>query len=402
MVLSRFDPPGNLEDYDTIPNQREAWSEFISNVFDSAIRENERLLSQGKSQFYNPLRTNTPEEAKEASIAWPGFPKRLSEDPDLTWRQAMAIADQRPAPGESRIHDEYLEWFVEYDEESTKVKRVTFTCEGPEYWRAMANGHPFSSPNWQVHARGDKQRVLALYQQFVSPDVQLGDLFLGSRYNPLNKWNTSHGAMHLTHPANTLGAEINLAADATVLRKGGEGTIISDQNDLIRCAGYGGEERASDPLIGSEVNALARQGALITLKNPVGLYMLEPNTSGWTAPDNSDPLSFWKILRGKPGFAVRAVYEVPSDKPFLVGDIEIGGKPIEFGGQIAQHVFVRLIGSYFRLGGERSDAQACIPQGIAPAMVAESDMEDEEQAILKAHRREFDGGRVGRTVTGDR
>ncbi|MEB9895686.1 hypothetical protein P4K96_19635 [Bacillus cereus] len=305
MALSKFDPPGNLDDYDEIPNQREAWSEFIYAVFDSAIQDNERLLGPGKSQFYHPMRTDTPDEAKDASIAWPGFPQRLSENPNLTWRQAMENADQRPAIGQPRIHDEYLEWFVEYDEASRKVKRVTFTCEGPEYWLAMANGHPFPSPNWRLHAQGDPQKVLALYRQFISPDVKMDDLFLGGRYNPLNKWNTSHGAMHLTHPANTLAAEINLAADATVLRQGRDGTIQSDQNELIRCAGYGEEERASDPLIGSEVNALARQGALLTLKNPVGLYMLEPNTSGWTTPDDSDPLSYWKVLRGKPGYAVR-------------------------------------------------------------------------------------------------
>lgn len=59
-------------------------------------------------------------------------------------------------------------------------------------------------------------------------------------------------------------------------------------------------------------------------------------------------------MRGGPGFAVRAVYEVPLNKEFLVGDIEIGGRPIEFGGQIAEHLFVRLIGSYSRLGGEAS------------------------------------------------
>lgn len=56
--------------------------------------------------------------SEDATIAWPAFPKILSEDSMLTWRQAMATADKRPAPGESRIHDEYLEWFVEYDEES--------------------------------------------------------------------------------------------------------------------------------------------------------------------------------------------------------------------------------------------------------------------------------------------
>ncbi|MBU5351953.1 hypothetical protein KQI74_06665 [Paenibacillus barcinonensis] len=400
MVLTSFDPPGNLDDYNTILNQLEAWSEYINEVFTSAVRENEGVLSQGKSQFYNPLGPSMFDASEDATIAWPAFPKILSEDSMLTWRQAMATADKRPAPGESRIHDEYLEWFVEYDEESNKIKRVIFTCEGPEYWQAMAHGHPFSSTNWKTNALGDKTKVLELYRQYVSPNVQHDDLFPEGQYDPLNKWNTSHGAMHLTHPANTLSAEINLAADATILRKNGEGAIISDQNELIRCAGYGIEKRASDPLIGGEVNALARQGALITLKNPVGLYMSEPNTSGWTSPDNSDPLDYWKVVRGGPGLAVRAVYEVPSNKEFLVGDIEIGGRPIEFGGQIAEHLFVRLIGSYSRLGGEASEAQTCTNQGMTSQMIAESDMGDETVEILRNRRSGINGRWVGRTITG--
>jgi hypothetical protein len=60
--------------------------------------------------------------------------------------------------------------------------------------------------------------------------VQIEDLFLNGRYFPYNKWNTTHGALHLIHPANTLNAEIFIAADATVLRKNSDGDLITDAN----------------------------------------------------------------------------------------------------------------------------------------------------------------------------
>ena len=37
-------------------------------------------------------------------------------------------------------------------------------------------------------------------------------------YNPRNIWNTERGAVHLTHPANSLFAEVVLASDGTIGR----------------------------------------------------------------------------------------------------------------------------------------------------------------------------------------
>jgi hypothetical protein len=53
--------------------------------------------------------------------------------------------------------------------------------------------------------------------------------------------------------------------------------------------------------------------------------------------------NYWRIVRpagasGPP--ALRLVYEVPRSEGFVVGDIRIGGRPIEFGGQIAEHLTV--------------------------------------------------------------
>ena len=74
-------------------------------------------------------------------------------------------------------------------------------------------------------------------------------------------------------------------ADATVLYRNGRGEPVVEPSALICCAGYGGPDRNSDPTIGATVNALARLGAMITLPNPVGLYMDHIDLSGWQAPD---------------------------------------------------------------------------------------------------------------------
>jgi hypothetical protein len=66
--------------------------------------------------------------------------------------------------------------------------------------------------------------------------------------------------------------------------------------------------------------------------------------TGWTKPDGSPVDNYWTILRGNPGQILRLQYEVPPGAGFVVGDISIGGRPIEWGGQIAEHVTVTIIG----------------------------------------------------------
>ena len=76
--------------------------------------------------------------------------------------------------GPFRPQDEYCEWFVTRAAGTNKITRVDFTCEGPEYWVAMAHGYPDRVPTSvkTANAQGDKNKVLALYQQLVSPSVQ--------------------------------------------------------------------------------------------------------------------------------------------------------------------------------------------------------------------------------------
>jgi hypothetical protein len=363
-ILSEFGVPANLSDF--TPPQRKAWSSFIAAAFQQNIREVERQLGAGaRSPFYDPTVEDTSLPSAEKVIRWKGFPLLIAAEFPGDRKKAWQAAEQLSPEGE-RPQDEYLEWFVE--RKGGKVVRVTFTCEGPEYWEALAEGYPrsYDGPR-DPEVIGDRDKLLALYRQFVHPEVQLADLFTQGGYDPLNKWNSTHGAMHLNQRNNTLGAEINIAAQATILRQRG-GNVLEDPDALIDCARYGAAGRASDPRIGAEVNALAREGFAITLQDPVGLYIDGLDTSGWTTPDGTPASQFWTILRGSPERIVRAVYEVPPTAGYTVGDIEIAGEPIAFGGQIAEQVTVKLTGVACRKGSRLNPPQPCVgAQGLVRA-----------------------------------
>jgi hypothetical protein len=324
MLLAKFDPPAFLDDLDEA--QKSAWSDFISDQIDSNISD------YTGNHFYNPTKMDTGDDVQTAEISWTGFPRNVTIDQPSD--QARWVA----ADGSRNLQDEYLEWSVTRHPDTNKITRVTFTCEGPEYWQFLASVNP--------------DKVLELYRKFINEIVREEDLFTSTGiYRPQNKWNnsTTRGAMHLVQRANTLGAEINIAVRATIIRNI-NGTILTGERELIDCGRYGDRERFSDPHIGAEINSLARQDAFITLANPLALYIADLDTAGWETPDGSNPKLFWTIVRGSQEHAVRAVYEVPSDKGFTVSDIKINGEPISFGAQIADFITIKIIGQAFGFG----------------------------------------------------
>lgn len=350
MAITTFAPPGNLTDLSA--QQRTAWSNFISDsMTERAQGDATNPLDSPRNQFFNPLNVNLASDSAQAAITWSAFPKRIE------LAQPAGVARWRAADRSRDVQDEYCEWSVERDAQN-KIKRVTFTCEPPEYWRFLAAVNP--------------QLTLELYREHVSPTVVSADLFTPSgTYIVRNRWNSSTvgGAMHLIQPNNTLGAEIELAAAATVTRSHNGQTLTTEQ-DLIACSLYGDPQRHSDPHIGSEVNALARQGALVTLADPVGLYMDGLSTAGWETPDGADPANFWRVTRGSAGFAVRAVYEVVGH-PYLVSDIKINGRAIQFGSQIAEGITMRLTGVAHRFGSSPPQPRECLGgQGGAVGLAA--------------------------------
>ncbi|UUU36113.1 hypothetical protein JIX56_43295 [Streptomyces sp. CA-210063] len=330
-TITVYGPPGRLTDLDDVGTK--AWHVFISDSVDRAITgpdPAEVLHDSPRPQFYNLTKTDTATDAVQAAVTWTAFPNRLRSaiSDRQRWQRADASRD---------VQDEYCEWSVTRDS-TGRITRVTFTCEGPEYWDVLAQTSP--------------DKALDLYRAHIDPAVGKSDLFgPNGRYVRRNQWNdsTTQGAMHLIQQSNTLGAEIELAAAATIRRLIG-GRELTGAQELIACGKYGVPDRNSDPHIGEVVNSIARQKADIALSDPVGIYFDDLATDGWRAPDGSDPKSFWTFERGAAGFPVRAVYEVPADRDFTVGDITIAGRPIEFGAQIADFVTVKLMATACRLG----------------------------------------------------
>ncbi|MGH1286389.1 hypothetical protein [Bacillus toyonensis] len=88
-IVRRFHSPGNLKDFDSIPNQVEAWHEIISDFFNSNIQDVQQELATlgGIPQFYNPSVTETSSDMQTLDITWNAFPRviqiRNHNNPDL-------------------------------------------------------------------------------------------------------------------------------------------------------------------------------------------------------------------------------------------------------------------------------------------------------------------------------
>lgn len=327
MTLAQFSPPGHLADLS--PSGLDRWTAMLSDVFDSAAAGSGDATDSPRAQFFNPHKGDIAGDAQEASVFWTAFPRTLRAE-SATDRDRWSKADSNRG-----LQDEYCEWAVQRSPQG-KIVNVTFTCETPEYWDAIA--------------QDSQDKLLALYRELAGPAVQLADILKDGRYDPQNRFNSGTAPpIHLTQGSNTLGAAVELAAAATIVRTIAGQPLTSEQ-ELIRCSQYGVPTRNSDPHIGAAINALARQRADITLADPPGLYINDFTPAGFKAPDGSDPKSYWTYTRGQQGRRLRGVYEVPVNKGFVVGDITINDEPIQFGAQIADFVTVKVVALACRIG----------------------------------------------------
>jgi len=264
----------------------------------------------------------------EKEIFWTAFPKIIqTRFPDDEQRWSFTDNNRRLA------QDEYCEWWVQ--KQNGKVVAITFTCENPEYWQNVIAKDPV--------------RTTTLYSKLLGKKVLQNEIFdRNGQYMPTNKYNrdSQNGVIHLVQRNNTLGAEIDIAARASLVRLNPDGTPKTGAEEIINCAMFGSAGRFSDPHIGDEVNTLTRAGFLVSLGEPAALYIKDLNIPAgtWETPDDSDPNDFWKIIRGDANHAVRCEFRVPPEKNYVVGDIILNGKNIRFGGQIADFVHIKLTG----------------------------------------------------------
>jgi hypothetical protein len=330
-VLARFDTPAKLRDV-TSAAKRKHWSTRLSGDFEPLVKE--------FGQLYDPTQSDTPADAQVVPVVWAASPSKLRRtlpDPVDRWRRADSLRSEQ---------DEYCEWAIE--KTGAKITCITFTTEVPEYYEFLAQHAP--------------DRLLALYQQLVSPMVSLSDLVVGGSYQRINRWNPARPSqgriVHLSQENNTLFAALALAAAATVQRER-DGVAVTTKEGLAGCSGLGDRFRNSDPQIAAVINGAAGTGASVTLQDPIGLYIDGLVTAGMTTPDGADPAAFWTVERGGPGHAVRASFAVPAQRGYTVGDIKIAERPITFGAQVADRVRVR-IAAVARPGSAQPRRRPCL------------------------------------------
>ncbi|KAK6352358.1 hypothetical protein TWF730_009187 [Orbilia blumenaviensis] len=365
-TLPVHSPPGNLDDL--TPENRKLWSDLkISKWMEDEINatgENaEGPCGQPRtklSQFFDG--TITPFEAGQdgATVTWTAFPgiiqRKYAGNDELRW----AIADYS-----RMVQDEYCEWSVARDQDN-KIQSVTFTCEGPEYWQFIAD----------YQDGVDGKTITDLYNKLMpGNDIEKKDLYIKDEktgetvYNPLNFFNitsTTGYIAHLTHPANSLSAEVDIAAQATVRRIDKDGHPITDSSKLINCSKYGQPLRNSDPSIGSAINNLANGGNAISLKDPVALYMNSWDPSIKNVTLDEVPITqipgLITFTRGQMPEGLRFTiqipegYKSPDGTPRTVSDIwdDNTSQSISYGAQFTDYlnmsVSAVVIGNY-PLGG---------------------------------------------------
>jgi hypothetical protein len=300
MGLVRFATPGRLDDVGADSDFHDRWHELVS-----ALVPKSTSVS-GAGAYVNPALRGGNRNRGQA-LTWTGLSRPLLVEHRDERRRAYEQAENR----DNQI--EYLEWHVV--RRKGRITRVTFTTETPEYWKLLAELHP--------------EVVLKLYRRHVSRRVRREDLFPdGKTYDPLNRWNTRRGIVHYVMSINSMKDVLGVSQESEPTGQAADGF---DQLPYSRATG-------ADSRIDFDIWALSRQGFDIATDNPPGLYMIGWDDSGWTKPDGTPVGDYWTVDRGARGSALRVTYRVPPGEPFEVGDILIGGRPIEFGGQIAEHI----------------------------------------------------------------
>lgn len=354
----QYKAPGLLEEFD--PTWRQHWHDYILDQMRGSAKppsvypDGTQVFNAGsRNQFFIEADTPLQADAVEETVGWTVFPRNTaieSASDEERWRTAESMRD---------LQEEYCEWSVKKDANG-KIREISFTCEDRDYWAYL----------WAQ----DRSKVLDLYRKHISASVELDDLHDGNyNYMPANKWNrdSTNGAMHMISGPNTIGAAIELVAAACVIRLNADGSPKTGDREVTRCGKFADAERHSDPSIYGKVNAFARDKHFISMRNAPELAFESISFAGWELPGEEDPSKYWHYTRGKEGHYVRAVYAVPEEAGFEIGDIKIDGSPIRYGAQLADKIRVKVTAVAHRLGtAETEPLSTCTvfrrPQAALP------------------------------------
>lgn len=328
--------------------------------------------------YVNPVATPPTTEGETVAVApWPAFPRAVQrkgpwlefphhdEDRLGNYRAVENVGqedigqlfdkkgNELKLPVRHR-QDEYLEWAARRDQNGKLVK-VIFVAEGYDYFSTLFDH--------------DEKKVVEIYQDFTgdkairADDLRATDgiyvlrnnklrpIAAPGSFNPRNRFNINPGIVHLSHKANSLGAEVTLAGVSGILRLKADGTQLIGNNpeELLCCCAGGEPNRHSDPLICAQAYAQVRAGYRYTLANPVGLYIAGIEHDRVRTKDG-EPLDdrWWTVVRGDGlnqqgnSRVLRLEIAAPAGSGLTLEDLEVNGSPVRFAGQLAELLLVHL------------------------------------------------------------
>lgn len=343
----------------------------------------ETLVADGYrgSFVWPPTETLT----ERATIDWSAFPVRVATC--LATSKANEILDLESASvggGGRSLQEEYAEWRVVRSDRG--IERIEFTTETSNYWRILAAYRPDRLIELVAEFAGEQEaEITELYgdldpfAQGIDP-AERGRAFAEqSLQGGTSAYNNGRRAICcMIQPSNSLEAFIALSARATIplwIRDQVDGrprspTCVEAAPSLGDCAQLG---RASDPLLVERLGRLAHEGRVITLGDPLGVYIQGVQHSRLRLPDGSPLPQEWFVFSRETSFQEgvpryqRLTLEVPQSEGLCVSDlIDIANEqPISFGSQIAD--LVQIAAPFQVSGANDLDLQ----EPIEPALATE-------------------------------
>ncbi|QIL38337.1 hypothetical protein G7074_03005 [Pedobacter sp. HDW13] len=392
MSAWKFNAPGNVHDFKDPSKWHDAMEKEAKDIIRILVGQTlgkdyeditpEDILAVGPELAYvDPTVTAPPADAETIGISpWGAFPRAVERNApwpfppdDIDFKGNFRASEQS---GNEDIHngqlsdlngnpltfpvrhrqDEYLEWTVRRNQDG-KITKAIFVAEGYDYYATLFENDPTLVRDMYREFTGinsiqvDELRALEGLQVLYPGKTKPVTLVEKGGFNWRNGYNIDPGIVHLSHRANSLGAEVNLAGVSGIARKGTDGNILKvGKPELLLCCSNGGNpNRNSDPLIGEQAYAQVLAAYHYTLADPVGLYIAAVEEQRLTLPNGEPiPREWWKVVRGSDLWipaesrVLRLELEVPASEGLILADLLIDGNPVVYGAQLAQLLSVHL------------------------------------------------------------
>lgn len=385
-VVWTYSTPGRVDD--DLPDRiKTDWHLEMQKIVRCRLAEiGEMTSDDGIIPFIDPTaEAGIPDAREPVPVPWPGFPAQVAltapnpqqalidaEHKGLTdlHPAAIDVVDESGASVDCRVRhrqDEYLEWEAEHDADGRLVA-VTFVAEGYDYWSFLFEKDPERVAKAFRDSTGDPSITSADLKApsnlfVVLDDGRQGRIVEKGKYNPRHQFNQGPGILHLSHDANSLGAELRLAIDSCLGREvmlDGKLVLLDGSNPKrLMCCSEGGEvNRSSDPIIGAAAYAAvtADEPSLFTLTDPVGLYIRSFNHEALRPPPGRDPISSQDVCdvqrgtglpdnvgqNGDQSRILRLRVSAPEGAGYVLGEMTVGPVPLTSGAQLAQLVDMQL------------------------------------------------------------